>query len=161
MEVFFMTEKYDESEMQTDIAKLMDYVNVIRNNGGLDIFSGLFQTDYRIMTYLSSHPDAHPSDMADELNVTRPNVAANLRLLDQKKYITRVVDEDNRRQVYVNMTESGKKYLEKCDAQLHFLFAGWFMLLGKEETKHLLKILEISADPNVISPEVKDLVVGK
>lgn len=156
-----MSEKYDVEEMQKDIDKLMEYVNIIRNNGGLDIFSSLFQTDYRIMTYLSVHPNAHPSDMADELNVTRPNVAANLRLLEQKKYITRVIDEDNRRQVYVNMTEEGKKYLDKCDSQLHFLFSGWFMLLGKEETKHLLKILDISASPTAISDEVKDFVVGK
>ncbi len=156
-----MAEKFDENEMQTDITKLLEYVAIIRKNGGLDIFSGLFQTDYRIMTYLSSHPNAHPSDMADELNVTRPNVAANLRLLDQKKFITRVVDEDNRRQVYVNMTEEGRQYLQKCDAQLNFLFAGWLTLLGKEETKHLLRILEISSDPSIISNEVKEIVVGK
>ncbi len=146
--------------LQADIEKLMGYVNTIRNNGGLDIFSGLFQTDYRIVTYLSTHPDAHPSDIAEELNVTRPNVAANLRLLEQKKQIVRVVDEENRRQVYVNLTDEGREYLKKCDDQLHFLFAGWFQLLGKEETKHLLKILEISASPDAISPDIKEMVVG-
>ncbi len=149
-----------QEEIQKDIDKLLNYVTIIRKNGGLDIFSELFQTSYRIMTYLSSHKDAHPSDMADELNVTRPNIAANLRLLEQKKFIRREIDEMNRRQVYVNMTEEGKKYLSKCDCQLHFLFAGWFQILGKEETKHLLKILEISSQPNIISDEIKEFVVG-
>jgi DNA-binding MarR family transcriptional regulator len=156
-----MSDKYDQNELQKDIDKLLEYVNIIRANGGLNIFSGLFQTDYRIMSYLATHPDAHPSDMADVLSVTRPNVAANLRLLEQKKYIVREVDKENRRQVYVNMTSEGREYLEKCDKQLHFLFAGWFSLLGREETSHLLKILEISASPSVISDEIREIVVGQ
>ena len=148
----------DELKAQTDL--LLKYINKARNTGALDIFTSLFQTDYRIMIYLESHSDAHPSLMADELKVTRPNIAANLRLLEQKKYITRNVDENNRRQVYVNLTDTGRKYLEKIDAQLHFLFGGWFTILGKEETKHLLKILEISSSPDIISEELKNFSVG-
>lgn len=148
----------NELKEQTDL--LIKYLNQARNNGALDIFSSLFQTDYRILIYLNSHPDAHPSLMADELKVTRPNIAANLRLLEQKRFITRDVDEANRRQVYVNLTEDGKSYLEKIDAQLHFLFGGWFTILGKEETKHLLKILEISSSPELITEELKKFSVG-
>jgi DNA-binding MarR family transcriptional regulator len=148
----------NELKEQTDL--LIKYLNQARNNGALDIFTSLFQTDYRILIYLNSHPDAHPSLMADELKVTRPNIAANLRLLEQKRFITRDVDEANRRQVYVNLTEDGKSYLEKIDAQLHFLFGGWFTILGKEETKHLLKILEISYSPELITEELKKFSVG-
>lgn len=155
-----MKEEFTQEELQKDIDQLLDYVSIVRKNGGLDIFSTLFQIDYRIMTYLASHPDSHPSDLADELNVTRPNVAANLRLLEQKKYITRVIDEENRRQVYVNMTDKGREFLDKCVSQLHFLFAGWFQLLGKEETKHLLKILEISSSPNIITDDIRQFVIG-
>lgn len=148
----------NELKEQTDL--LIKYLNQARNNGALDIFTSLFQTDYRILIYLNSHPDAHPSLMADELKVTRPNIAANLRLLEQKRFITRDVDEANRRQVYVNLTEDGKSHLEKIDAQLHFLFGGWFTILGKEETKHLLKILEISSSPELITEELKKFSVG-
>ncbi|MCR4699130.1 MAG: transcriptional regulator [Bacilli bacterium] len=148
----------NELKEQTDL--LIKYLNQARNNGALDIFTSLFQTDYRILIYLNSHPDAHPSLMADELKVTRPNIAANLRLLEQKRFITRDVDEANRRQVYVNLTDDGKSYLEKIDAQLHFLFGGWFTILGKEETKHLLKILEISSSPELITEELKKFSVG-
>ena len=155
-----MKEEFTPEELKKYIDQLLNYVSIVRKNGGLDIFSTLFQLDYRIMTYLASHPDAHPSDLASGLNVTRPNIAANLRTLEQKKYIIRAIDEDNRRQVYVNMTEMGRNFLDKCDSQLHFLFSGWFQLLGKEETMHLLKILEISSSPNVITDEVKKFVIG-
>ncbi len=53
----------NELKEQTDL--LIKYLNQARNNGALDIFSSLFQTDYRILIYLNSHPDAHPSLMAD------------------------------------------------------------------------------------------------
>ncbi len=148
----------NELREQTDL--FLKYLTKVRNNGALDIFTSLFQTDYRIMIYLYEHPNAHPSLMADELRVTRPNIAANLRLLEQKRFITRDIDEANRRQVYVNLTDEGKSYLEKIDAQLHFLFGGWFTILGKEETMHLLKILEISSSPELITEELKKFSVG-
>ena len=150
-----------EEEMMNKIDLLMHYVNTIRNNGGLDIFGTLFQTDYRIMVYLAQHEDAHPSIMASELRLTRPNIAANLRLLEQRRFIVRDIDENNRRQVYVNLTEDGKRYLEKCDAQLHMLFAGWFTILGEEETDHLLKILKISSSPDIITDNLKDFSLGQ
>lgn len=151
----------NQNEIDDAIKKVMDYVNTIRNNGGLNIFNELFQTDYRILIYLAEHKDAHPSILADVLHVTRPNVAANLRLLEQKKYIVRNVDENNRRQVFVNMTEEGKKYLEMCDAQLKYLFTGWFMILGKEEVTHLLKILELSSSKDLMTEELKKYFVGE
>lgn len=150
-----------KQDMNKKIDQLMSYVNTIRNNGGLDIFTALFQTDYRIMMYLSLHENAHPSIMADELKLTRPNIAANLRLLEQKKFIIRDIDEDNRRQVYVNITPEGKNYLQKCDTQLHLLFAGWLTILGDEETEHLLKILKMSSSPELITENLKEFSFGQ
>lgn len=154
-------DKINQNEIDNAIKKVMDYVNTIRNNGGLNIFNALFQIDYRILIYLSEHKDAHPSILADALHVTRPNIAANLRLLEQKKYIIRDVDGNNRRQVFVNMTKEGKKYLEMCDSQLRYLFTGWFMILGKNEVSHLLKILELSSSKDLITDELKKYFVGE
>lgn len=152
--------KNNAEEMEKQIDQVLYYVNIIRNNGGLDIFSTLFQTEFRILMYLSNHEDAHPSIMASELHVTRPNIAANLRQLEAKKFIVRDLDFDNRRQVYVNITDEGRIYLKNCDEQLKFLFMGWFSILG-EETTHLLKILELSAQTGVITDEIKKYFVGQ
>lgn len=109
-------------EMTDSINKLMDYVVKIRSNGELDLFTQLFQTDFRILTYLVTHPGAHPSIMADDLKVTRPNIAANLRLLESRKMVDRVVDPNNKRQVYVDITEVGTKYVQQCENQLSYRF---------------------------------------
>lgn len=149
-----------DEETKSKIDTFMGYFMKIKENGALDIFSQLFQTDFRILGYLEQHPGAHPSIMAEALNVTRPNIAANLRLLEQKGYIERVIDEKNRRQVYVNLTEDGKKYISLVSVQLSMLFGGWLQILGEEESKHLFKILEISSNPELITENLKNFNFG-
>ncbi len=148
-------------EMTDSINKLMDYVVKIRSNGELDLFTQLFQTDFRILTYLVTHPGAHPSIMADDLKVTRPNIAANLRLLESRKMVDRVVDPNNKRQVYVDITEVGTRYVQQCENQLSYLFTGWFNILGEEEVKHLFKILELSSNPAVMTDDLKSFKFGQ
>lgn len=135
--------------------KLMADVKAIWEKGAFDLFSRLFQSDYRILSYLSTHKDAHPSIIADELQLTRPTVAANLRLLESKKYIVRIGDENNHRQVFVNITETGLRYLNVIFAKCRILFSNWFEILGEEEVKHLFNILEITTQDGVISPEIR------
>jgi DNA-binding MarR family transcriptional regulator len=147
--------------MIEQIHTLMSYVDKIRDNGELDIFTQLFQTDFRILTYLVGHQGAHPSIMADDLKVTRPNIAANLRLLEGKKMVVRVIDSNNRRQIYVNITQTGLDYVKQCEAQLGYLFAGWFNILGKDEVNHLLKILDLSSNPKVMTDDLKKFKFGK
>jgi len=149
-----------DEDLKEKMAKMMGYIAKIRENGELDIFAAIFQTDFRILAYLMTHQDAHPSIMADSLKVTRPNIAANLRLLESKGYIVREIDDDNRRQVYVNITEEGKKYYKVCEKQMSLLFAGWFAILGEELTESLFKILEISSDPELMTDDLKHFSFG-
>ena len=155
----FMVLDQDE-DLKEKIERMMKYIAKIRENGELDIFAAMFQTDFRILAYLITHKDAHPSIMADSLKVTRPNIAANLRLLETKGYIVREIDNDNRRQVYVNITEEGRKYYGVCQKQLSLLFAGWFAILGEELTESLFKILEISSDPELMTDDLKHFTFG-
>ncbi len=150
-----------DSETAANLRKLMEYVSIIKENGELDIFTQLFQTDFRILTYLQKHPGTHPSIMADALKVTRPNIAANLRLLEQRKLIIRTIDENNRRQVYVELTEEGIEYLNVCEKQLGILFTGWFKILGEEEVSHLFKILALSSDPKIMTSNLKTFSFGE
>jgi hypothetical protein len=60
------------SELNEKIQRLMGYLSKAKDNGELQIFSSLFTLDYEIIGYLYHHPNAHPSEMADFLKVTRP-----------------------------------------------------------------------------------------
>lgn len=149
-----------DGKLKSDIEKLMSLIAKIRENGEFQIFSALFQTDFQILAYLEKHVDAHPSDMADSLNVTRPNIAANLRNLENKGYIERAIDKDNRRQIHVTLTEKGKQYMSLCTLQLSFLFASWFKVIGEEEKAHLFKILEMSSSPELMTDQLKNFTFG-
>lgn len=149
-----------EEELTQDINHLRDLVIKIRDAGALERFTRLFETDYRVLVYLSSHEKAHPSVIAEELRTTRPDVAANLRTLEKKGFITRELDNGNRRQVFVTITEKGGRYLEKIHEQLVNLFKGWFQILGPEETKHLFLILELSAQPKNFTDEILKRKIG-
>lgn len=152
--------KANDPELAAKVNTFMSYLNKARDLGELDLFLGLFQVDYRIMQYLKTHQNAHPSEMAEALKESRPNIAANLRILEQKGYIKRELDQENRRQVYVNVTEEGLGFLHRCDLEMMFLFSGWFQLLGEEEVKHLFHILEVSTDAKVMSGELKNFRLG-
>ena len=150
-------EQKNSEELLQNINQLMLYVNRIRESGALDLFSRLFQSDLRILSYLRDKKDVHPSIIARDLRLARPNVAANLRLLESKKLISRVGDCDNHRQVIVNITPLGQRYLMIIDQQMATLFVGWFSVLGKEETGHLFKILELSSNPDLMTDELKKI----
>ena len=153
-------EQKNSEELLQDINQLMIYVNKIRESGALDLFSRLFQSDLRILIYLRDKND-HPSIIAKDLRLARPNVAANLRLLESKKLISRIGDCDNHRQVIVNITSLGQRYLMIIDQQMASLFIGWFSVLGKEETSHLFKILELSSNPELMTDELKKFSFGE
>lgn len=154
-------EQKNSEELLQNINQLMLYVNRIRESGALDLFSRLFQSDLRILSYLRDKKDVHPSIIAKDLRLARPNVAANLRLLESKKLISRVGDCDNHRQVIVNITPLGQRYLIIIDQQMATLFVGWFSVLGKEETSHLFKILELSSNPDLMTDELKKFSFGE
>lgn len=156
-------ERTDTTKISVDVAinKAMQYVNILKENGVFNVFAALFDIDYKILTFLSSNPDTHPSILSDQLDVTRPTVAATLKILESKGYITREIDDENRRQIYVNITGKGIKYLQLVDQQCRTLFQGWFNILGEDEIVHLFKILEKSTQISNFGPKLKEATIKK
>ncbi len=149
-----------DPNLQSKIDKLIDYIDKIIHNGGFSLIKNIFQLDFQIIYYLYDKKDVLPSSIAEALNSTRPNIATNLKSLEQKDFISRKTNLDNRRQIYVNLTEKGKKYYSICKVQLSYLFASWFSLLGEEETKHLFKILDLSSKPELTAEQIKKFSFG-
>ncbi len=144
-----------DPKRQEQVERVLSYLDKAFSSGTLNLFYPLVQTDYRILVYLEKCPGAQPSFLADALNVTRPNIAANLRLLDEKKYVVRKLDESNHRQIHVYLTEEGRRHLERVRRKLNFLFASWLEILGEEEIQHLLRILEVSVNPEIVDEDLR------
>ena len=149
-----------DSDLQSKIDKVIDYFDQIVHNPGFSIVTNIFQLDFQIIYFLHGKKNVLPSLIATSLNSTRPNIATNLKILEQKGFITRITNKENRRQIFVNLTDKGEKYFDICKVQLSYLFASWFSLLGEEETKHLFNILELSTKPELTAEQIKNFSFG-
>lgn len=82
--------------------------------------------------------EALPSELSDELTVTRSNISGLLRALEKLHYIKRAFDENDRRRIKVTMTEEGKTILAKAWPIYEEVVKDLFSDLDKEEKAQLL-----------------------
>lgn len=150
-----------EENIENNIKKLMTLIDELNENGIIDIFRQLNRSDYRILKYLNENKNANPSSIASSLNLTRPNIAAALKVLEKKEYITREINVKNRKQIFVNLTDSGREFVNICSVQLQLLLTSWFSSINDEEANTLFEILNKALNPNMILSELKEFTFGE
>lgn len=150
-----------EENIENNIKKLMTLIDELNENGIIDVFRQLNRSDYRILKYLNENKNANPSNIASSLNLTRPNIAAALKVLEKKEYITREINVKNRKQIFVNLTDSGREFVNICSVQLQLLLTSWFSSINDEEANTLFEILNKALNPNMILSELKEFTFGE
>ncbi|MBY7141725.1 transcriptional regulator [Virgibacillus sp. NKC19-3] len=85
--------------------------------------------------------EALPSELSDELTVTRSNISGLLRALEKLQYIKRAFDENDRRRIKVTMTEKGKKVLAKAWPIYEEVMKDVFGKLKNDEKVQLLSVM--------------------
>ncbi|WP_042479398.1 MarR family winged helix-turn-helix transcriptional regulator [Bacillus ndiopicus] len=85
--------------------------------------------------------EALPSELGDELAVTRSNISGLLSALEKLHYIKRTFDENDRRKIKVTMTEDGKNILAKAWPIYEEVVKSLFSELNKDEKAQLLSVM--------------------
>lgn len=85
--------------------------------------------------------EALPSELGDELAVTRSNISGLLSALEKLHYIKRTFDESDRRRIKVTMTEEGKRILAKAWPIYEEVVKDLFSELNKDEKAQLLSMM--------------------
>lgn len=85
--------------------------------------------------------EALPSELGDDLAVTRANISGLLNALEKLRYIERKFDVQDRRRVKVVMTEEGKHILAKAWPIYEEVVSQIFNELSEEEKGSLLSML--------------------
>lgn len=85
--------------------------------------------------------EALPSELGDELAVTRANVSGLLGSLEKLHYIKRAFDANDRRKIKVTMTDDGKKILAQAWPVYEEVVKDLFSELTKDEKENLLSIM--------------------
>ena len=79
---------------------------------------GINSTQLHLLFEISHHDDLNQEKISSRCNINKGAAARSIRKLEEKGLVTRKIDDDNRRQNKVSLTEKGQKTL---DASIHYL----------------------------------------
>lgn len=77
----------------------------------------LSPSQYLLMHFLFEEPRL-ASDFAMVMRLRQPSVAGLVRALEEKRWIERYVDEDDRRARFVRLTAAGRRAFERYEAEM-------------------------------------------
>ncbi len=96
-----------------------------------------------ILFFLSAHKDsAIPSEIGREMGISSARIAAALNSLEEKGFITRRIDTDDRRKILVDLTESGRAEVEKQKREVKTAAANTLRYLGEHDARELIRIMK-------------------
>lgn len=87
---------------------------------------GINVLQYRLLLCLLKHSGQQKSrKISDELSVSPPSITSATTHLEQKGFVKRLDDENDRRTVYVSITPQGEMLMEKVHVLLSDLISDW------------------------------------
>ena len=95
-----------------------------------------------LLGHLTSKEKSRPSDIAKVLGLTPPTVTHLTEKLVKKKLAVRSTDEEDRRIVYLSITDAGKEILERANLEGQVLRRNLFEKLTFEEQQQMLRIYQ-------------------
>jgi len=81
------------------------------------------------------------SELASAFNVTASGVTQLVTALEEKGYVGRSMDPDDRRAVRVSLTPSGFRLAESLKAAMDSIFTGLVEHLGHDKSRRLMALL--------------------
>ena len=82
-----------------------------------------------------------PGELSREAEISTARVAAALNSLEKKGLITRTPSEDDRRRLWVSLTDAGRKYVDKKREGMIEYHAMMLESLGETDSRELVRIL--------------------
>ncbi|UOQ95469.1 MarR family winged helix-turn-helix transcriptional regulator [Halobacillus shinanisalinarum] len=95
-----------------------------------------------VLSHLKRSGKSRPSDIAGALGLTPPSLTHLSEKLVQKKLAVRLIDDDDRRIIYLAITDKGNSMINKAHKEGKALRRNLFEKLTEEERQHLLGIYE-------------------
>lgn len=137
------------------------FLNILHGFSHLNISTALHvvtQSEFFLLSmvrrfgdYSENHSESiNVSRLAEVLSVSSAAVSRTLRGLEEKQYLERVTDSENKRNTYVRLTPAGRRLFEDENLYIENLTGRIFSRMGEENMKTLFelskKLHEITAD---------------
>lgn len=102
--------------------------------------SGLGISHILVLNELRDHGESIPSDIARSLGFTPASLTHLTSKLVKQQLILRRIDENDRRKLYLSITEQGLQVLEQAQKDGQELKMEWLSHLTEKEIEQLLSI---------------------
>ena len=109
---------------------------------------GISLTRYEILYKLLEMGLLSQIGLQQEMKIDQAAITRHLKILEGKGFVTRNRNEQNNREVIVQITEAGKDILRNCDVDKNQFIAELFGGFSEQEVKQL-QILVKNLDHNV------------
>lgn len=104
--------------------------------------SGMTTSQLIVLQNLKAHGEMTPRQIALSMNLTQATVTSLLDRLQERGWIIRRRGEQDRRRVHVQITEAGRKQLERTPESLQQRFVTQFKSLQSWEQTSILAALQ-------------------
>lgn len=107
-------------ELCDDIFSVMPVFNKIILSVGDEILKnrGMTTAHIKVMYVVKEHKKINITELGKILSSPKPNVTAWTNKLVEMDLVKRVFDENDRRIIYIQLTEKGEEFMEYCKAAL-------------------------------------------
>ncbi|WP_163469237.1 MarR family winged helix-turn-helix transcriptional regulator [Fusobacterium sp. IOR10] len=109
--------------------KLLDVISAFRNYDGKARY---FQTDYKLsfsdihlIEFIGNNNTTYVSQIANENKITKGAVSQSVKKLEEKGYLYKTIDVDNKSREFIRLTDKGniaykdhKNYHKKIDSEV-------------------------------------------
>ncbi len=93
-----------------------------------------------LLRYLQHHGTSTPTMLASALKASSGRISALLAILERKGYVTREVDPADRRTVLVNLTEDGRREVERGYEEMRSAVCWIFRQMGERRTREFVDL---------------------
>ncbi|MGX8834554.1 MarR family winged helix-turn-helix transcriptional regulator [Amedibacillus sp. YH-ame6] len=104
---------------------------------------GIRNRDLMILDYIVQGGNLMKmSDISTYFNVTPAAVSQMMRSLEKNQWIERVIPENDRRSVYIKVSDTGMEVIGKNEEHVTEKLVEFIEILGEEDSQALIRILE-------------------
>ena len=133
----------NEHEETREIIFLIDDLmkNVTRNK----LYFGetnLSLPDYRILRFIANTENCAMNKIAQHFSIPPSTATGILNKLEDRNYVIRKIDKNDRRKFIIEVTEKGMETIEKRDEVIKKEMNGFLEVLTREERKQFSTIIK-------------------
>lgn len=125
----------------------------------LDAFSNLKRTNFNcmfpkddlshnermilfIIHNLSKGDRISLSTIRDKIKLAPSTITPIISSLERRGLIERKIDENDRRNIYIFLSNNGKKFTEKIDNELKDILYEYIKYMGKNDTNEIIRLIK-------------------